>query len=387
MSSHFMTFVRTAIFCSATMSVLAEEPSKGGSESDHKSLSGVLVLENCDPEYKGKESYDNNLSFINSEGKLVFRLSDFNICESIGSNHMMAADSQRNCFWVLENVKHQIRKFDPAGKELLTIKDIQASALAVDPETGHLWVIVSKGTINGDHIDVLDDDGKSVATYAVGGWDIAYDSKTKAFRIAGPTLAKIDAQTGKIFFNKKITAWCASSLDVNSKSGTVWVTVRRHPDVPDSANSLLAFNNDGLLIKSVDLGEGSEAHPILPFCVSVDQRDGSVWVALLRYGVRRYSSTGELEMQHMMWALTAQADSNSHGAWVVTSRQVVQVSSDGKDEKRHPTPKLCDAVNLNAGAGHGCVVDSERDPQQHRHAPAGSRCQSDAQRDEDQRDR
>ena len=329
MSFFVNRFLRTVAICLATVSVFADEPLKSDSESEHTSLSGLLVLDDCDPDYKGKDSYEDNLSCIDGDGKLKFRISGFNNCESIGSNHMIATDTQRGCFWVLENVGNRIRKFDRDGKELLTIKDIEAFALAVDPETGNLWVLTSKGTIYGDRTEVFDGDGKSIAKYDVHGYDIVYDEKGKAFWIAGKNLAKVETRTGKFLCNTDITTWCASSVDVNSKTGTVWVTVRHHRDVAVSTNRLLEFDNDGNRIKTIDLGEGSKDHPIVPFCVSVDQDDGSVWLTLFRYGVRRYSSTGELQIEHIMWALAAEADPESHGAWVVTPQKVVRINSDG----------------------------------------------------------
>ena len=328
MSPFVTRFLRTVAVCLATVSAFGEEPLKSGGESDQKA-SGVLVLDNCDPDYKGKDSYEDNLSCIDDDGKLKFRLSGFNNAESMASNHTIATDAQRGCFWVLENVGDRIRKFDWDGKELLTIKDIKAFAIAVEPETGNLWVIVSKGRIDEGQIEVFDGEGKLIATYTVGGWDIVYDPKGKAFWIAGKNLAKLDALNGKVAFNKQITSSCASSIDVNSKTGTVWVAVRRFANIADTANSLLEFDNDGNRIKTIDIGAGSKDHPMLPIHVSVDQENGSVWVTFYRYGVRRYSSTGELQMEHIMWALAAQANPESHGAWVVTPQQVVRISSDG----------------------------------------------------------
>src|SRR5262245_55915810 len=56
---------------------------------------GVLVLDNCDEEYQGKQVYSDNLSYIDAAGKVAFRVSGLNNCESIGSNHMVAVDAKR----------------------------------------------------------------------------------------------------------------------------------------------------------------------------------------------------------------------------------------------------------------------------------------------------
>src|SRR5262249_5925282 len=149
----------------------------------------------------------------------------------IGSSHMIAVDNQRGWIWALELVPHRISKFDADGKELLTITDIDASAIAVQPETGNLWVVVSQGTNPGGHTDVFDSQVNRLATYPVSGYDIVFDTKGNAFWIAGPNLAKVDAGTGKVLFSKQITTWCASSLDVYAQTGVVWVAVRRHTQV------------------------------------------------------------------------------------------------------------------------------------------------------------
>src|SRR5262249_14512864 len=156
---------------------------------------------NCDPQFRGKATYECNLSSISPSGKLTFRVSGFNNCESIGSNHMVATDPARGWIWTLENVGHRIRKFDRKGKQLLTIEDVKGSALAVDPKTGNLWVVSSRGNIQGDKTLVFSARGMVLATYDVSGWDIAYDKKGKAFWICGPKLAKVSADKGTVAFS------------------------------------------------------------------------------------------------------------------------------------------------------------------------------------------
>ena len=105
---------------------------------------GILVLDNCDDQYQGKEVYKDNLTFLDQTGKQKFRVSGFNNCESIGSSQMVAADPARKCIWVIENVAHRIRRFDLAGKETLTIPGVNGSAISVDPETGNVWALAGE---------------------------------------------------------------------------------------------------------------------------------------------------------------------------------------------------------------------------------------------------
>lgn len=283
---------------------------------------GVLVLDNCDPVYKDRDKYEDNLSLITSDGKIAFRLSGLNNCESIGSNHMVASDSKRGAIWSQENVGHSIRKYDRTGKELLVVKDIKASALAVNPETGDLWVLTSKGTIYGEKTVVFDAKGQQIAVHNISGWDIAYDQKSKSFWIAGRNLAKVSI-AGEVLVNKQITAWCAASLAVDPSCGTVWVAVRDHPDVPNSKNELLVFDNDGDLQKTIALGSKD------PFHVSVDSRDGSAWLTLLRTGVQRYTAKGELDRELEVKALAAESDARTGGVWIVTQDETLLMSRKG----------------------------------------------------------
>src|SRR5689334_11433163 len=71
---------------------------------------GVFVLDDCDPVYKGKAAYEDNLSAIDPSGKLVFRVSGLNGCQSIGSSHLVANDPARNRVWALEIVGHRVRQ-------------------------------------------------------------------------------------------------------------------------------------------------------------------------------------------------------------------------------------------------------------------------------------
>ncbi len=155
---------------------------------------GLFVLDDCDPDYQGKQAYADNLTYLDHAGKVIFRVSGLNNCQTIGSNNMIAVDRARGWVWVLEIVGHTVRKYDFKGKELLKLENVRASALAVDPNTGNVWVVTSDGTIQGEKSDktvVFDPQGKRLATHNVTGWDITYDSKGKAFWLAGPNLTRI----------------------------------------------------------------------------------------------------------------------------------------------------------------------------------------------------
>jgi hypothetical protein len=289
---------------------------------------GILVLDNCDDQFQGKKEYKDNLTLLDSVGKPTFRLSGFNNCESIGSSRMVAADSARKCIWVIENVAQRIRRFDFAGKETLTINGVHGSAIAVDAGTGNVWAIECGGRIGAGKTVVYDDKGKVVVTHSITGWDIVYDRKAKAFWIADRQLKKVGALKGDILFSKEISKFCASSVDIDSESGSAWVTVRETPNIAGSSNQLLKFDANGKALATIELGMKA------PFHVSVDPKDGSVWVAHFGKSIERFSKDGKSEAEYPVAALTVQVDPDGGDIWVVTSMDVQKMTPNGDVTKR-----------------------------------------------------
>ena len=83
--------------------------------------------------------------------------------------------------WVAETVGRRLLQYDLDGQEKFAARDVQASALAVDPATGNVWVSRSGGRLGGSCTDVYDPAGRHLASYGHGGYDIAYDARSKAF--------------------------------------------------------------------------------------------------------------------------------------------------------------------------------------------------------------
>ena len=291
-------------------------------------LTGILVLDDCDDQYRGKEAYQDNLTVLDPAGKQVFRVSGFNNCQSIGSSRMVAADPARKCIWTIENVACRIRRFDLAGQETLTIAGVTGSAIAVDPDTGNIWALASEGPIGTGKTVVYDNKGKEVASYDISGWDIAYDRKAKAFWIAERKLTKLTAAKGEVVCSVGVSTWCASSVDIDPRSGAAWVAVREHPQVPGSSNRLLKFDAEGKKLVAIDLGEKD------PFRVSADPKDGSVWVAHLGKAVERFSADGKSQAEHAVKALAVQVDPAGGNAWVVTPMGVQKMTPKGDVLKR-----------------------------------------------------
>lgn len=113
-------------------------------------------------------------------------------------------------------------------------------------------------------------------------------------------------------------------VDVDPKSGAAWVAVRKHPDVKLSENRLLKFDADGKELTSIDLEDKD------PFRVSVDPKDGSVWLARLCKSVLHYSGDGKFHAEHVVEALAVQVDPAGGDVWVVTTSDVQKMSPRGK---------------------------------------------------------
>jgi len=108
----------------------------------------------------------------------------------------------------------------------------------------------------------------------------------------------------------------------------VWVAVRQHPDVVGSSNRLFKFDAAGKGLAAVDFGEK------FPFRVSVDQKDGSVWVAMMRSSVKRISAAGDAEAEFPVEALSVQVDPAGSDVWVVTSTETQRMTPRGEVTKR-----------------------------------------------------
>jgi hypothetical protein len=283
---------------------------------------GILILDNCDPVYHGKDKYEDNLTLLNLTGERQFQVTGFNNCNAFGSTRKIASDLSRDCIWVIEDVARRIRRFDLTGKQTLVIPDVYAAAAAVDPQTGNLWAVASEGEIPSESVIVFNSQGKILRKLKISlGWDIVYDRKEKAFWVAGWTLTKITAPKCEAVCSVDITRWCASSLDIDPRTGNVWVAVVKHPnDLPESRNQLLKFSPEGKQLVTVELGEKT------PYRVSVDPKDGSVWVAHLNQSIERFSAEGKTQVEHAIKALAAQVDPAGGTLWVVTPTDVQKMT-------------------------------------------------------------
>ncbi len=285
---------------------------------------GIIVLDDCDDQFKGKAKYEDHLTFVSAAGKVGFQVTGINVCESVGCHHVIAVDAPRKCVWVSENVGDCIKRYDFDGKVSVTISVAGCGAIAVHPDTGNVWALVSEsGDFTKSRTVVFDPQGRELMSYDACGVDIAYCSKENAFWIVGDSLQKIFATDGFVDLSKRVAVWCGVSVDVDQQSGAVWVAARKHPQVNGSKNELLKFDRDGTQLANIAMGEKN------PFQVFVDQRDGSVWVVNFQKSLERFSPEGK----HLMgWPVPAVAVLTDRlgAVWAVTKTNIQKLNAKGE---------------------------------------------------------
>lgn len=325
-------FLRPCVLIAAVL-VVSWQMTAGFSQTPaalvNPGLGGIFVLDDCDREFKGKDRYEDNLTLLDATGKTRVRVGGLNGCQAVGSHHLVAADAQRQCVWVSEIAAGCIKRFDLSGKMTLTIPLKGAGAIALHPETGNLWAVVSDGTIYGTKTVVFDEQGQELTSYEeVTGSDIVYDRTENAFWTVGKNVTKVFATDGLVDFSHRVAEWCAVSVDIDTQSGAAWVGVRKHPQVAGSKNQLVKFSRHGKLLTTVELGEKG------PFSVSVGPHHGDVWMANFRRSVERFSAEGKHLGSHPIKALAVLARGAGKEAegvvWAVTETELIKADAQGK---------------------------------------------------------
>jgi DNA-binding beta-propeller fold protein YncE len=289
---------------------------------------GVIVLDDCDPQFKGKAVYEDGLSFLSASGKLQKRVTGLNNCQEIGNPHRIAIDHTRKRVWVAELVGRRLLLYTLDGKEVLNVPDAKPGAVAVDPATGNAWVVVNTGEIAKGHIAVYGPTGHRLAKYDIPAYDIVYDPKSKAIWALEKQLVKLSLD-GKVLLRQDVADWCAVSLAVNPKSGDVWAVTRRYLK-KEGKNALLCFDGDGKPLHTIGLEDQ------MPSQVVFDSRDGSVWVVIFHRGLLHYDAKGKLIARHKLAVHSVAVNPANDNIWAVTDTEIQQLSPKGKTLNRTP---------------------------------------------------
>jgi DNA-binding beta-propeller fold protein YncE len=233
----------------------------------HKHTSTVLVLEDCDDDFKTPPFEDAVIAF-GPNGKSSRLITDLNTCQTIGGSRCLSVSPDGRFFVVCEIVGKHLKAYETqTGKPLWSVDgEFTAATVARD---GRVFAVISDGKIYGEKTVVIDQTGHITKTAGTAGFDMALDEKREVLWLIGKTIKKCDLALN-VFWEIKPIGWCASSVDVNS-DGSVWVAERDHPNVSSSTNRLLRVDLNGQITKTLNLAWS-------PGCVRVDHSDESFWV-------------------------------------------------------------------------------------------------------------
>ena len=247
----------------------------------------LVVLDDCDAQSEGKDRYDDRLYLLDGEGNVKGAVSGFNICETLGSPHMLAVDETRKTLWVAENVGTRLRQFNLATGELLrTIPDLRANSLAVDPDTGNVWVQIAEGNVYDGRVRVVSPSGQMVAEHRIPGFDIVYSHHDDCFWVVGQIVHKVAKNGGVLGKIAGQIPFTAVSVSIDEKTGAVWVAIRAHAQVTGSTPELWTVSSTVQIERRIDLGE------LIPYSVAVDTDNGVVWVGCVGTTLR-FTTGGE----------------------------------------------------------------------------------------------
>ncbi|MEN6428572.1 MAG: M56 family metallopeptidase, partial [Phycisphaerales bacterium] len=247
----------------------------------------ILLLDDRDDQYDGKYVYDDRLYLMDSKGRVEGAVTGFNISQAAGGCHVLAVDEKGKTLWVVENVGGRLWHFDLAnGKLLHQVSLPHINAAAVDPVTGNVWCTISGEFIHEGRLQVVSPTGEMLMTYPIPGYDIACSDLDDSFWVVGKTVSRVSKDGRVLSQTAGEVSWLAVSVSVDQKTGTAWVVVRDHPDIPGSRPELWAVDKNARIQQQIDLGD------LLPYCVVVDSGNGIVWIGCLGVTLR-YTTQGE----------------------------------------------------------------------------------------------
>jgi hypothetical protein len=233
----------------------------------YRHASTVLVLDNCDDDYKTRPFEDAVIAF-GAKGRASRLVTNLNICQTIGGSRLLSVSADGAQFFTCENVANRLTAYSMKDGRRVWEHRGEFTAATPAPDGG-VYAIVSAGTIYGKETLLFDAQGLVTKRTDAAGFDLALDLEHGAVWLVGNRIRKCDLDLNVLLEITPIR-WCASSVDV-SPDGSVWVTEREHPNVTQSSNRVLRISTDGKILQAIPL-------EWTPGCVRVDRSDGSAWV-------------------------------------------------------------------------------------------------------------
>jgi len=230
------------------------------------SLARILVLDDSDSDFKTPPFEDCVYAF--QDGKLIRKVADLNVCQTVGGDRSLSATRDGRTFLVCENVGNHLTAYNTQTGERRWRLDGRFQSATVSSD-GSVYALSSAGTIYGDEALVINERGGIERKAKIGGFDLVVDDERKVLWTVGANIKKCDLALN-ILWETNLISWCAVSVDLNP-DGSVWVAERDHQDVSGSQDRLLKISSSGELLKVVKLD-------FSPFCLRVNQTNGDVWV-------------------------------------------------------------------------------------------------------------
>jgi len=256
------------LFVSLIIHKAKAEPPVSTTESPH-----ILVLDNCDSDYKVPPFTDSVLS-LDSEGTVINEISGLNICQNIGGNRAISVSQDGQFFVVCENVADKMSAYNiSTGNLLWSLQGKYKSAVIAQDIVYSLY---EENTTRLEMIHAVDHRGNIIKqTAGANGFDMVIDPNGSFLWVVGENITKYNKDL-QVVQTIDTIAWHAVSVDINS-DGSIWVAEREHTDVAGSQNRLIKITQQGTIIRNIPLKDMS------PLCVRVDRSDGNAWVTGIRY--------------------------------------------------------------------------------------------------------
>jgi hypothetical protein len=328
----------------ATVDVLLE-PSASSRLADWQQKPGkplegrsrVAVLDDADPDWTSGRHRD-TVVVRDTAGTVLWRATGLNVCQDIGGGHKMAADPQRGTLWAAEVVGGRLINYSRDGAIAWEKPNVSPHAIAIDPKTGNAWVLTQSHTIYGDALLVFSPAGEPLHDWKIQGYDIAYSARDDCFWVTGKELVKV-AKDGKVLAKAPESfPWTSVAVSVNERDGSVWVAEGRHPNVTDSRGRIWIF--------------GPDARPRKSFSVDVDSRGlvvdtprKAAWV-MGRRGVFKLDLDGNVLAEAPVGWGSLCVESDTGYVWAAGREAVWRLDTDAKPVWREATPKTQKWVSI-----------------------------------------
>ena len=317
---------------------LAAWPIARSVADDPPERSGAFVLDDADPKFDGPRPRGDGITRFSAEGKPLWSHADLNNCQCYGGNHGVAIDARRDRVYVGEIVDDRVTGYDLDGNQIFRVGDIDVSALAVEPNSGNIWVTGSNGRAQKGKTIVLDPSGKVLATHDIGGFDIAYDSGGRSFWIANhEQIHRLDLEGEPILANGPKATYAFVSVAADPIGGGAWFAERDHPQVKGSVNRVVFVDGDGEIKKQV----GREGWN--PFGIVCEPRSRTAWVVNYRKSLTRVPFDGDEVQDFRMDARAVAVGVVTGDVWVTTGTDLLRIDpATGKTLVQAPLAKPSD---------------------------------------------